>query len=168
MENADRAIGKRFQGVREASGLTRAEFAAPLCLSEAVIAAWEAGEMVISTPTLILLERRYAVDLHELLTGEPSPTIGAEVEALRKLKHEVRVMRNEASRRLKVVAKTDRLLAEAAGVLEDAIKPYKRAAGKTKDDTSRGSAGQGKARQGKARQGPGDVMSPGIFGKDST
>ena len=83
----------RFRSMRESLKLNKAELADALNFtSPTTITLFEDGASMPSSQSLIDLAERYPVDLHELLTGEPSPAIKTEIETLRELKHQTRLL----------------------------------------------------------------------------
>ena len=78
--------------MRESLKLNKAELADALGLTSASpVTMFEGGVGMPSAQLLIDLAKKYPVDLHELLTGEPAPAIKSEIETLRELKHQTRL-----------------------------------------------------------------------------
>jgi len=89
-------IADRLKAIRLELKLSQKEFAERLGLdNESVISVYEAGTCEPSALFLIKLEQVFGVDLHELLTGRPEPGTQNEIESLRKLKHEYRLLLND-------------------------------------------------------------------------
>ena len=69
-------LGKRLRSVREQAGISQSALAERLGFSKAaVISRFERGERLPSVDILIKLAELYHIDLHWLLTGQPSPGV---------------------------------------------------------------------------------------------
>jgi len=103
-------ITDRLVELREKNKLTHRELAKKLGVTTDMIKYYEAGVASPDLNFLFSLAKIFKVDLHQLITGEPSPAITIEVEVLRELKHKYRVVYGEVGQRLSMLKTIDRHL----------------------------------------------------------
>ena len=102
-------FGKRLTALRESAKLTRSEFAAKIdIVGTPLVVLWEGGGWYPPAETLKKIGKVFQCDIHELLLGEPSPSVRVEVEALREVKHSFRGILLGVQNRIEQFKKIDR------------------------------------------------------------
>lgn len=121
----EQTIADRLKAIRLELKLTPTEYAKKIGLQDAdVIRLYEAGTFEPPACYLIKLEQIFGVDLHELLTGKPSPGTQNEIKALRKLKHEYRMLLNEIRSAITSLTVTDGKIKVAIAPLDKTLSKY--------------------------------------------
>ena len=120
-------VAGRIITLRKSLGLTPAEFGRGIGASEAAVLLWEGNASAPGCEMLSAIAKKYSADLHELITGEPSPALVKEVRAVREVKHELRLFSNELRAKMNALAKLDRLIAEAEKTADARLKLWKTA-----------------------------------------
>ncbi len=86
---------------------------------------FEGDDRLPSAETLIKIAEVFNVDLHELLTGKPTPSLAKEIEALREVKHDMREIRNGIKERMNSLGKLGRKVRECEEIISNTINPKK-------------------------------------------
>lgn len=105
------SFGKRLVALRESVKLTRTEFAGKIDINgTSLVVLWEGGGGYPSCEILKKIGEVFGIDIHELLLGEPSPSVRTEVQALRDIKHSFRGILLDVQGRIEQFKKIDRLV----------------------------------------------------------
>ncbi len=113
----------RLRAVRKAARMSAEDFGVRIGVSAAAIILVEAGGGLLPEAALCRLAAAYAVDLHELLTGTPSPKIAVEVAAAEAVKKDLRLFRNAIGEQVKGLKSLDGKIAAALKAADGALKP---------------------------------------------
>jgi len=127
-EAKEPTFGERLLAERKQLGLSQAQFAERLGFSSNVpVSHYESDAVLPSAEALTRMGRDMKIDVHELLTGEPSPSLAVEVEAIRTVKHGFRELLNEVRVKTKGLKKLDRLIRACIEAIEAGLNPPKEA-----------------------------------------
>ena len=118
-------FGQRLTAIRESVKLSRADFAAKLGLkSSEIISLLEQSEQLSTIQALERIAENHGTDLHELITGQPSPAISTEVIRLRAIKGQLRTMRAEIKKEHAAIKKLSANCDKAIRAASETLKPY--------------------------------------------
>lgn len=127
MAKTKTTFGQRFKAARERVKLTQTEFAEQLGFSShAAVTNFEADAAMPVAETLIKMAGLFGIDIHELLTGEPTSAVAVEVESLRNVKHGFRLILNELKPRIKALQSLDRAVKSCEDEIHNALKKIKK------------------------------------------
>ena len=117
------SFGKRLAALRNRVKLKKTEFAVKIGINGAsLITSWESGDGYPSCEILKNIGEVFQVDIHELLLGDPSPTVRKEVEALREVKASFRGLLLDVRGRIEQFKKIDKQIAAVTKDIETFIK----------------------------------------------
>lgn len=122
IKNGIFGFGKRLAAIRENAKLSRKDFAERIGLNgDDLVVAWESGSGYPPGDVIAMIAAEFKVDAHEFLTGEPSPAVAVEVEALRKVKHNFRLLLNVVRERTEKLKRMDRGITEVVKAIDKEI-----------------------------------------------
>lgn len=120
------SMGKRLAALRDRAKLTKSEFAEKIGINGApLITSWEGGDGYPSCEILARIGEVFETDIHELLLGNPSPSVRVEVEALRKIKAQFRGLLLDVQGNIDQFQKINRQIIAATKKLDSFIKSPK-------------------------------------------
>jgi len=130
-------LGERVKALRSSRKVLRDKFAEMLGVELGVVVCIESDLMDTPASLLLRMSEEFDADIHELVTGTPSPTIESEVRTLRELKHDFRIIRKDVETRLKLLNSIKRGLMDCDMQLNAALVEYrpKSKPGRDKTDT---------------------------------
>jgi len=121
---ATSTLGGRLKAFRVEQKLDTSVFAHQIGLSSQIpIVMIEGGDSLPDVKTLMNLADKFEIDLHELITGEPSPALTLELEGMRKVKHQYRLLASGIQTQMDSLVQLQKKVKGIIKNIDDTIKP---------------------------------------------
>jgi|GEM_PF-6564094 len=134
-KSTQETFGAQLKLLRKKTGLNPDDFAQRIGLvSSDVIQLFEAGGLLPSAETLAKICLEYKADINELLTGKVAPSISIEVEALRKIKHDFRLISSDVRMQIRDLQTLNKTIKKVVDILDAGMKKHRQSAGRKRRD----------------------------------